>query len=113
MANNTLTTIDDLLQADSLRKLQRYVKRTGEERGFSNETIQDSFMLLVEEIGEVAKALRPLHGVKTASDSAQTELSHELADVQLLLISLCNKLDIDLTDAILDKEKKNRKRVWS
>ena len=113
MARGNLTTTDGLLQADSLRKLQEYVKRTGEERGFSDETIQDSFMLLVEEIGEVAKALRPLHDVKTASDSAQTELSHELADVQLLLLSLCNKLDIDLTDAIIDKENKNRKRVWN
>ncbi len=107
------TTLDDLIAADTLKKLQAYVKRTGKERGFSDETIQDSFMLLVEEIGEVAKALRPLHGVKTASDSVQSELSHELADVQLLLLSLCNKLDINLADAVIAKEKKNRKRTWN
>jgi len=104
---------DDLLRADSLEKLQEYVRKTGIERGFSNETIQDSFMLLVEELGEVAKAMRPLHGVKTASDSQRLELSHEVADVQLLLLSLCNKLDINLWDAVVEKEAKNRKRVWA
>ena len=106
------TTHNDLLAADTLKKLQAYVKKTGEERGFSDETIQDSFMLLVEEIGEVAKALRPLHNVKMASDSVQSELSHELADVQLLLLSLCNKLGINLADAVIEKETKNRKRIW-
>lgn len=107
------TTEDDLLQSETLEKLQQYVKTTGVERGFSDETAQDSFMLLVEELGEVAKAMRPLHGVKTASDSLRLELSHEVADVQLLLLSLCNKLDINLWDAVVEKEKKNRKRIWA
>ncbi len=103
---------DDLLQANTLERLQKYVKKTGIERGFSDETAQDSFMLLVEELGEVAKAMRPLHGIKTANDSQRLELSHEVADVQLLLLSLCNKLDINLWDAVVEKEAKNRKRVW-
>lgn len=107
------TTEDDLLAADSLRKLQEYVKKTGVERGFSNETAQDSFMLLVEELGEIAKAMRPLHGVKVANDSTISELSHELADVQLLLLSLANKLDIDIWNAVVEKEQKNRTREWS
>lgn len=106
-------TEDDLLQADTLQKLQEYVKQTGIERGFEDETSQDSFMLLVEELGEVAKAMRPLHGVKTASDSAKLELFHELADVQLLLLSLCNKLDINLWEAVVQKEAKNRQRSWN
>ncbi len=106
-------TEDDLLQASTLEALQDYVKKTGIERGFSDETAQDSFMLLVEELGEVAKAMRPLHGVKTASDSQLLELSHEVADVQLLLLSLCNKLDINMWDAVVEKEAKNRKRVWA
>jgi len=108
------STEADLIEASAaLRKLQEYTRKTGEERGFSSETAQDSFMLLIEELGEVAKAMRPLHGVKVASDSTVSELSHELADVQLLLLSLANKLNIDLTDAVIQKEKKNRTRTWS
>lgn len=108
-----LTTEAELIEASSaLRKLQSYVKRAGQERGFSGETAQDSFMLLIEEMGEVAKAMRPLHGIKVANDSTVAELSHELADVQLLLLSLANKLEIDLTEAVIQKENKNRTRTW-
>jgi len=107
-----VTTESDLLAAIDLQKLQTYVRKTGIERGFSSETSQDSFMLLVEELGEVAKAMRPLHGVKVADDSTLSELSEELADVQLLLLSLANKLDINLWDAVVQKEKKNRTRTW-
>lgn len=111
MASN-LTSEQDLLKADSLRKLQAYVQKTGVERGFADETAQDSFMLLIEELGEVAKAMRPLHGVKVANDSIVTDLSLEIADVQLLLMSLCNKLGIDVWDAIVTKERRNRTRTW-
>jgi NTP pyrophosphatase (non-canonical NTP hydrolase) len=106
------TTESDLLSATDMKKLQLYVQRTGIERGFSSETSQDSFMLLVEELGEVAKAMRPLHGVKVADDSTLSELSDELADVQLLLLSLANKLGIDIWDAVVQKEKRNRTRTW-
>lgn len=107
------TSEQDLLGAKSLSDLQAYVKATGIERGFSNETAQDSFMLLVEEVGEVAKAMRPLHGVKVANDSAVTDVSLELADVQLLLLSLSNALGVDLWDAVVAKERRNRSRTWS
>lgn len=106
------TTIDDLYQVQSIDQLQSYVARVGRERGFDSESIQDTFMLLVEELGEVAKALRPLHNVKVAHDSVYGELEHELADVQLLLLSLSNKLDIRMHTAVLNKEKKNRERTW-
>lgn len=108
-----LTTQQDLLDADTIVGLQAYIKKTGTERGFENETAQDSFMLLVEELGEVAKAMRPLHGIKVADDSTLSEISHEVADVQLLLLSLCNKLGIDMWDAVVAKELKNRERKWN
>lgn len=96
----------------TLKELQEYVEQTSVERGFQNETVQDRFMLLVEEVGEFAKAMRPLHGVKTADDSLQTELEHEAADIQLLLTSVCNRLGIDLESAVIAKEQKNRRRTW-
>lgn len=96
----------------TLAEWQAFIKARTTERGFDNETLQDEFMLLVEEIGELAKAMRPLHGVKTASDSAKLELEHEVADVFWLLTCVCNTLGIDLESAIRSKEDKNNKRVW-
>ena len=96
----------------TLTEWQAFIKRRTIDRGFDNETFQDEFMLLVEEVGEFAKAMRPLHGVKTASDSAKLELEHEAADVFWLLTCVCNSLDIDLATAIQSKEAKNNTRTW-
>lgn len=69
-------------------------------------------MLLVEEVGELAKSMRPLHGVKVANDSVMSEIEHELADVLLLTFSVANGLKIDLASAVIAKEEKNRQRAW-
>lgn len=39
-------------------------------------------------------------------------IESEVADVFIVLSSVCNKLDIDLYKAIKDKEEENIKRVW-
>ena len=98
---------------DSLEKLQKYVKDTSSDRGFDNETVQDRFMLLVEEVGELAKSMRPMHGVTVADNSVVSEIEHELADVFLLTVSLANVLDINLACAVVSKERVNHKRTWS
>lgn len=108
-----MSSVDDLkAAATQLKALQAYVQETSSERGFDNESIQDRFMLLVEEVGELAKSMRPLHGVKVADDSLTSEITHEIADVLLLTFSLANSLGIDLATAVIEKEEKNRQRNW-
>ena len=65
----------------SLAEWQTYVQQKIEERGFADETTQQKFLLLVEEVGELAKALRPHEGIKTSDDSSKLEVKHEMADV--------------------------------
>jgi len=96
----------------TLADWQVYVQQKIEERGFADETTQQKFMLLVEEVGELAKALRPLEGIKTSDDSEKFEVAHEAADVFWLLCCICNGLDIDLDAALRSKDAKNAKRVW-
>lgn len=96
----------------TLAQWQTYVQQKIEERGFADESMQDKFILLVEEVGELAKALRPLTGVKTASDSDVLEVTHELADIFWLVAVIANGLGVDLASAIRSKEEKNNKRVW-
>lgn len=109
--SSSINELHDILV--QLQAFQEYVEKTAEERGFNDESVQDRFMLLVEEVGELAKSMRPLHGVKIASDSVASEIEHELADVLLLTFSLANSLKIDLASAVIAKEKKNRQRSWS
>ena len=100
---------------DSLKQLQMYVKQTLKERGFADETVAQKFMLLLEEMGELAHAAHKRADIKVDEakwrDNEQN-LQDEAADVLMYLLDICNELDIDLTEAFLAKEEKNRKRTW-
>ena len=97
----------------TLSEYQNYVAKMVKERGFADETVPEIFMLLTEEIGELAKATRKASGVKTATDSKVHDLEEEAADTFWYLLDLCNHLGIDLEKAFQSKEKKNSSRTWS
>jgi NTP pyrophosphatase (non-canonical NTP hydrolase) len=50
--------------------------------------------------------------MKFAEDTHMAELSHEAADVLIVLLGICNMLDVDLEQAFRDKEELNKKRTW-
>jgi NTP pyrophosphatase (non-canonical NTP hydrolase) len=72
-----------------LRTLQDVIGRTFFERDQAR-GVDGTFRWLVEEVGEVAKAIR-------AGDPA--ELRHEIGDVLAWLASVANLLEVDLDDA--------------
>jgi len=96
-----------------LNGYQVLVKRLIKERGFDKETVPEVFMLLIEEVGEFAKAARKVSGITTDKKSKVHDLEEEAADVFWLLIDLCNRLHIDLASAFAAKEKKNQQRQWT
>lgn len=96
----------------TLADLQRYISATNEYRGH-NVLLQTCLLLLCEEVGELAKAVRKTAGVRT--DTAKADGEHadeEAADVLWMLCSICNALDIDLEQAFRAKEEKNKQRTW-
>ncbi|MDB5169025.1 MAG: hypothetical protein JWO41_381 [Candidatus Saccharibacteria bacterium] len=96
----------------SLQDYQDEMKRLVLERGFDKETVPEVFTLLVEEVGELAKAIRKNNGQKIGAHSQVHEVEEEAADVFWLLIDICNRLGIDLAAAFEAKEAKNRNREW-
>ncbi len=96
----------------TLKDYQKLINKFVIERGFDKETVNEVFTLLIEEIGELAKAIRKHGGVKVDKKSKHHNLEDETADVFWLLIDLCNRLDIDLQEAFYYKEIKNQKRKW-
>ncbi|PFA69721.1 nucleotide pyrophosphohydrolase [Bacillus sp. AFS015802] len=60
------------------------------------------FMKLVEEIGEVAEVLNQLEGRK--ANSGNTSLEKELVDVIHYAVAIASINDIDLTEAIFNKD---------
>jgi NTP pyrophosphatase (non-canonical NTP hydrolase) len=82
-----------------------------DERGFSKHSVESKFVKLLEELGEFAQAAAKKAGL-SVSKERKAEIAAEAADVFIVFLGLCDKLDIDLEAAFRDKEEKNKKRVW-
>lgn len=102
----------NLPKNDSLSELQRYIWQMNHERGFNTTDPSKKLIMLMEEVGELAKAVRNEIGLKFTETTKRTELVEELADVQIVLLGLASMLDIDMFNAVIAKERKNRKRTW-
>ena len=96
----------------TLKDLQDYVERAVKERGFDKDSVEQRFMLLLEEVGEFAKAARSHAGMPFADDTTTKELEHEAGDVLNVLLGICNLLEIDLEKAYRAKEELNKQRIW-
>ena len=102
----------ELPKDDSLAKLQAYIWQMNIERGFNTEDPSKKLVILVEEVGELAKAVRKHVGMKFTNTTKQQELREELADVQIVLLGPASMLEEDMFNAVISKEKKNREREW-
>ena len=104
-----------LNKKNNIDKIQEYIKKVIEIRGFANQRVQDIMLLLSEETGELAKAIRktlPEASIDYNKIENYTSIEEEIADVFIVLVSICNRLDINLYKAFENKEKKNIERKW-
>jgi NTP pyrophosphatase (non-canonical NTP hydrolase) len=99
----------------TLEQIQSYMLLMAEKRGFTQDPAIVSMLILTEEIGELAKALRKHTGIKIDHKrlASYGNLSHEMADVFICLVMLANKCNINLFDALKAKEEINNTRMWS
>jgi len=103
---------NEITEDITLKNLQNYIHRMIIQRGFEKETVDQTLILLMEELGELAKAVRKESGMKFSETTRRTELEEELADVQVVLLVLADKLGLDMCAVVAAKEHKNSKRVW-
>lgn len=99
-------------QATTLKELQDYIWQMNRVRGFDLENPDKKLIMLTEEVGELAKAIRKTVGMKFDGDTSKKDVEEELADVQIVLIGLASLLGIDMAEAVNKKENENRKRNW-
>lgn len=95
---------------EGLGALQQYYKRIAGQRGWSEENARDTLLLMTEEVGELARAIRKHTGLKRDVGYVDEMAGDELADIQLYLVHLANILDINLSHAVTNKEIKNTER---
>ena len=100
----------------SLSDIQNYVKEVVTLRGFAKQPIQETMLLLLEETGELAKAIRKSETRMSVDiDKLQNydTVESEVADVFFVLLAVCNQLDVNLLSAMKEKELINCERNWS
>jgi len=99
----------------SLEQIQKYIQKVVIKRGFEKETTIDILLLMIEEFGELAKAIRKKVGLKIDSNKKEkySEIEQELADVFIYVLDLANSCNIDLFTAFNNKEKENARRFWN
>lgn len=98
----------------TLMDIQRYIQEMEEKRHFTNVTLLQTYLLLVEEVGELAKSIRKSHtNMRTdASKQYEENAAHEVADVFMLMTAVANRLGVDIESALREKEEHNNQRVW-
>lgn len=97
----------------NLADIQKYIADMMKVNNFNN-TPLELFCYLTEEIGELAKEIRKMENnmeidVKKEYNSC---LEHEIADVFIYVLAICNSYNIDLLKAFKGKEKINLERIW-
>lgn len=115
MENAQTELWNQLNKNNTLKEVQDYINKMNEIRGFNQQEITKTMLLLTEEVGELAKAIRK-SSTDIAIDINQKEhydtIESEVADVFYVLSCVCNKLDIDMFTCLKEKEGKNIKRTW-
>jgi NTP pyrophosphatase (non-canonical NTP hydrolase) len=108
------STVLEIPRRADLAMLQAYIRKVVHLRGFDNESVRDVMLLLVEEVGELAKAIRREIGLKVGVSKPEDRknVAQELADCLIYLLDIANLADIDLDSAFLAKEKVNNRKSW-
>lgn len=108
------STVAEIPRRADLAVLQAYIRKVVHFRGFDDESVRDVMLLLIEEVGELAKAIRREIGLKVGVTKPEDRklVAHELADCLIYLLDIANLADIDLDDAFRAKEEINNKKSW-
>lgn len=102
-----------LPEKPTMQDFQQYVRTMCRERGFDDNTHEEKLLLFVEEVGEMAKAMRKRSRLLLdPTKDNRDDLEGELADVLIYLLDIANGYGIDLEKAFREKEAINDKRSW-
>jgi NTP pyrophosphatase (non-canonical NTP hydrolase) len=103
----------NLPEHPTLSDLQHYLDAVCQERGWTKDSPAEKFVLFIEEVGELAKAMRKATGLYEEQAKARAmPLEEEFADVLSYLLDLANCFHVDLEAAFRAKEAINQTRTW-
>jgi NTP pyrophosphatase (non-canonical NTP hydrolase) len=121
-----MTTVPSDLQCPepmTLAALQELTDAIGRHFGWNGKGPEKSFLLFVEEVGELAKSIRKITGLAIEQNNPDKpvlptatqmqNIGEEMADVLSYLLELANHFNIDLEQAYRAKMAENLQRTWA
>jgi NTP pyrophosphatase (non-canonical NTP hydrolase) len=106
-------TMASLRDDPTLKELQSYLALVCAERGWTKDSPSEKFVLFIEEVGELAKAMRKAAGLyEEQAKPRDMSLEEEFADVLSYLLDVANCFHVDLEQAFRAKEEINQSRIW-
>lgn len=83
----------------TLTDLQKWVENDWKSGNRERPSVELQLLYIIEELGEVAEAIRKNNSAKPRTDK-KVDLGSELADLIISIVTLSNHFDIDLTKEI-------------
>ncbi|MFK7929687.1 MAG: hypothetical protein AB8H79_15955 [Myxococcota bacterium] len=106
----------ELSTGASMAQLQHYVQQLEAHHDWLHVGAVENGFLMVEEVGELHKALRTLNDKRARSEPIESDLEDvgdEIVDVLNYLLAQANRLGIDVEEAFRRKNTRNLGRSWS
>ena len=95
----------------AVQAFQKYYKRAAVQRGYGKESARDTLLLMVEEVGELARAIRKKEKLTRHGHAIKQDEALELADVFIYVVHLANILGVDLSEVVKQKELLNIEKL--
>lgn len=111
--NKIKEELNKLNNNSSMSDIQNYIKVMLEENNYYN-TPLELLCYLTEEVGELAKEIRKNESNMEVdiNKNYNSNIKDELADVFIYVLTIADKYNIDLLDALKKKETINLERTW-
>lgn len=90
----------------AIKHLQKYIEHKIERRGFNDESVHERLVLLMEEVGELAKACRTITGMHCNEGRAiNADTGEEVVDVINMVFAVAIALGLDVEKEFIKKDK--------
>lgn len=98
----------------NIKDIQEEVKQLREVQGWQDTSLEHRIVVLVSEVGELAKDVLRLAGMRGDEniDPVKENIGSEISDIVWNLSDVANLIGVDLEEAFQKKSEHNRSKNW-
>lgn len=93
----------------NIKQLQNWVREDWDKRSLEKPSLQLQLLFLMEEVGEIAEAIRKDSGSKNRVNK-ETDLGSEISDAIIALLTIANHFEIDVEKEISGFQERMERR---